>query len=205
MSAPKPRAQTDTELEPAAGAAPAPAWLFVLLGLLAFWGMIYLDHQGGGFQAEVYRPHSSLAELEAMLPKSEGDVLFASGRQIYGIYCIVCHQPTGQGLAPLNPPLAGSDWVLEEGPGRIARMVLDGGQGPITVSGQVYNGTMIAHRDLLTDDEIAAVLTYIRQNQNWGNNASAVTPDQVKAIREKTAGRVRAWSADELLQIPVTE
>jgi mono/diheme cytochrome c family protein len=205
MSQPKAKAQNEAELEPAAGSAPAPAWLFVLLGLLAFWGMLYLDQQGGGFQAEVYRPHPSLAELHAMLPKSEGDLLYAVGRQIYGTYCIACHQPTGQGIAPLNPPLAGSDWVLADGPGRIARLVLNGGQGAITVSGKVYNGAMVGFRDLLTDEEIAAVLTYVRQNQNWGNNASAVTPEQVKAVRDKTASRTTSWTPDELLQIPVTE
>jgi mono/diheme cytochrome c family protein len=205
MNTPKPKAQIAAEPGPTAGSAPAPVWLFVLLGLLGFWGMIYLDQQGGGFQAEVYRPHASLAELEAMMPKSEGDLLYAVGRQVYGTYCIVCHQPTGQGIPPLNPPLAGSDWVLADGPGRIARLVLNGGQGAITVSGQVYNGVMVGFRELLTDEEIAAVLTYIRQNQNWGNNASAITPAQIQAIREKTASRASPWSPDELLQIPVTE
>jgi mono/diheme cytochrome c family protein len=205
MSAPKTKAQTLAEPEPTAGSAPAPVWLFVLLGLLVFWGMLYLDEQGGGFQAKVYRPHPSLAELQAMVPKSEGDVLFANGRQIYGTYCSVCHQPTGQGLANQFPPLTASDWVLADGPGRLARLVLNGVQGPMVVNGQAYNGAMPPWRDLLTDEQIASVLTYIRQNQSWGNSASAVTPAQVQAIREKTAGRASAWTADELLQIPVTE
>jgi mono/diheme cytochrome c family protein len=197
----RPQAQT----EPTAGSAPAPVWLFVLLGLLVFWGTRYLDEQGGGFQAEVYRPHESLLELQAMLPKSEGDVLFANGRQVYATYCSVCHQPTGQGLAGQFPPLAESEWVLAEGPGRLARLVLNGIQGPITVKGQAYNGAMPPWRDLLTDEQIAAVLTFVRQNQTWNNNASAVTPEQVKSVRDKTADRVSAWSADELLQIPVTD
>jgi mono/diheme cytochrome c family protein len=205
MSVPKPKAQSVIETEPTAGSAPAPVWLFVLLGLLAFWGMLYLDEQGGGFQAQVYRPHASLAELQAMMPKSEGDVLFANGRQIYGTYCSVCHQPTGLGAPPLNPPLAGSDWVMQEGPSRLIRLVLNGVQGPIQVNGQAYNGAMPPWRDLLTDEQIAAVLTFVRQNQGWGNTASAVTPAQVSAIREKTAGRSAAWSPAELLQLPVNE
>lgn len=205
MSVPNPKPQTPVDLEPTVGSAPAPVWLFVLLGLLAFWGMLYLDQQGGGFQAEVYRPHASLAELQAMIPRSEGDLLFASGRQVYGTYCSVCHQPTGMGAPPLNPPLAGSDWVLVDGPGRLVRLVLNGIQGPIQVSGQSYNGAMPPWRDLLTDEQIAAVLTYIRQNDTWGNNASTVSPAEVSAIREKTANRATAWSAAELLQISPAE
>jgi mono/diheme cytochrome c family protein len=209
MSLPEPTTRANAEQEPAVGSAPAPAWLFILLGLLAFWGMLYLDRQGGGFQAEVYRPHPSLEELHAMLPKSESDILFANGRQVYGMYCSVCHQPTGQGLANQFPPLNESEWVLAEGPGRLIRLVLHGGQGAITVKGQVYNAAAMpalgALGGTLTDDEIAAVLTYVRQNQNWGNNASAVTPEQVKAVRDKTASRTTSWTPDELLQIPVTE
>ncbi len=202
----KPKVDGQVEFEPGTGPAPAPVWLFVLLGLLAFWGMLYLDEQGGGFQAEVYRPYPSIAELQAMLPKSEGDVLFANGRQIYGTYCSPCHQPTGQGIAPLNPPLAGSDWVLAESPARIARLVLNGGQGEITVKGQVFNGgAMPPWRDILTDEQIAAVLTFVRQNQAWGNSASAVDPAQIQAIREKTAARPNVWSPEELLQVPLTE
>jgi mono/diheme cytochrome c family protein len=57
----------------------------------------------------------------------------------------------------------------------------------------------------MTDDQIASVLTYIRQSSDWGNNASEVTPEMVKTVREKTASRTTPWTADELLKIPVTE
>ena len=48
----------------------------------------------------------------------------------------------------------------------------------------------------LPDDDLAAVLTYIRQN--WGNKASAVTPEQVKAVRDEVGNRTQPWTADQL-------
>jgi mono/diheme cytochrome c family protein len=59
-------------------------------------------------------------------------------------------------------------------------------------------------RDVLRDEEIAAALTYVRGNKNWGNSAPAVTPEQVKAIRDKVAART-AWLPEDLLKVPETE
>lgn len=192
-------------LPPAAGRVPVPVGLFVLLGLLAYWGMRHLDLAAGGFHARVYDPYPSYAYVEALQPKSDADALFAGGQRLYATYCSVCHQPTGQGLAGQFPPLAGSDWVAAETPNRLIRLALDGIQGPITVSGKSYNGAMPPWRDLLRDEEIAAVLTFVRSNGAWGNQASPVTPEQVKLIRDKTAGRGTAWSPDALLQVPLSE
>jgi mono/diheme cytochrome c family protein len=180
-------------------------WLLVLLGVLIYWGMRYLDDRGGGFHPAVYRPYESFAYVESLQPKSTGDVMFANGQRIYSTYCSLCHLATGQGMPNEKPPLAGSEWVLAAQPNRIIRLVLDGGQGPITVKGLPFNNAMPPWRDLLKDEEIAAVLTYVRQNKNWGNSAGAVTPEQVKALRDKTASRGTPWSPDELLQIPETE
>jgi mono/diheme cytochrome c family protein len=181
-------------------------WLFVLLAVLGYWGMRFLDAHAGGFNARVYGPYRSIGYVEAMLPKSEGDVMFANGQRLFGTSCLVCHQSTGQGVPGQFPPLAGSEWVQAETPNRMIRLVLDGIQGPITVKGQAFNATMPPWRDLLTDEEIAAVLTYVRGNQNWGNTSSPVTPEQVKAVREKTASRANlAWTPEELLAVPLLE
>jgi hypothetical protein len=51
----------------------------------------------------------------------------------------------------------------------------------------------------------ATVLTYVRGNKEWRNNASPVTPEQVKAIRQKVASRSTSWSPDELLKVPENE
>lgn len=189
--------------EPRVSAVPAPVWLWVLLALLGCWAVWFLGRHAGGFHAQVYRPYASCEMLQAMLPKPEDDTLFASGRRAYGAYCVVCHQATGQGLPGQFPPLAGSEWVTAPDPHRLIRLVLDGVQGPINVGGGGFNGAMPPWRDLLKDEEIAAVLTYIRRNKSWENDAPEVTAEQVKAIRAQTADRAgNAWTADELLRLP---
>lgn len=97
------------------------------------------------------------------------------------ILCQACHGAAGEGMPGLAPPLAKSDWV--EGPvENLIRIQLRGLTGPITVSGTKYElpVPMIAQA-FQTDEQVAAVLTYVRNS--FGNKASAVTPEQVKAFR----------------------
>jgi mono/diheme cytochrome c family protein len=204
MSAEPSPTQAPPETEPTAGVVPAPVWLFVAMGVLAFWSLHFLEADAGGFDARVYRPYGSLASVEALQPKSSGDIVFANGQRVFTTYCSVCHQPTGQGLPGQFPPLAESEWVAAQSPSRIIRLVLDGIQGPITVKGTAFNGAMPPWRELLKDEEIAAALTFVRGNKNWGNSAEPVAPEQVKAIRDKVAAR-NAWAPEELLQVPLSD
>lgn len=94
--------------------------------------------------------------------------------------CGACHGQNGEG-SPAGPPLAGSEWVT----GPVSNLViiqLRGLKGPITVAGKEYNFpagmTPMAYQ---TDEQIAGVLTYIRNS--FGNKASAVKPEQVAALR----------------------
>lgn len=192
-------------LEPTAALATAPVWMFVLLGGLLYWATLFLDQNAGGFNAHVYQPYRSLKLVEDLQPKSEAGELFARGKRVYEqiANCQACHQATGLGVAGQFPPLAGSEWVLAAGPNRIARIVLHGLNGPIQVKGQEYNNAMTPFGGVLTDDrDVAAVLTFIRQNKAWGNNASPVTIEQVKAIRAATQDRNEPWTAADLLKIP---
>ena len=138
-------------------------------------------------------------------PAAGGEAdLLATGQRIYSTVCIACHQPTGQGLPPMFPPLAGSDWVNVNKPDRMIRMVLHGFTGPITINGKPFTSPaplMPPQGSALNDEQIAGVLTYVRSN--FGNKASAVTPDQVKAIREAEKARSAMWTEAEILKIPV--
>jgi quinoprotein glucose dehydrogenase len=95
--------------------------------------------------------------------------------------CMACHGADGGGAPGVGPPLAGSEWVT--GPvENLIRIQLRGLMGPIKVKGTEYNLVMPpqAHQN---DDQIAAVLTYIRNS--FGNQAGPVTAAQVAALRSE--------------------
>jgi mono/diheme cytochrome c family protein len=182
------------------------SWLLMvvilLMGIMVWWAWGYTDDEGGGFNGLVYEPYHSTNQLADFLPKGEGDLILAKGKSVYAKICAPCHMDAGTGdPTRFIPPLAGSEWVTAPGANRIIRIVLNGLNGPITVKGQQYSGTaMLAWKDTLSDEEIAAVLTYTRSQ--WGNKASAVKPEQVKKVRAATADRSDNWSPDELLKMP---
>ncbi len=103
------------------------------------------------------------------------------GKRVYDTYCMACHMSNGLGAPGMNPPLAGTKWVLGEKE-RLIRVVLEGLDEQVEIKGETYQNVMAAH-DFLNDQQIADVLTYIRQN--FGNNASAIRPEEVSAVREK--------------------
>ena len=113
--------------------------------------------------------------------------LFAAGKEIYGTLCAVCHQADGRGREKIAPPLVGSPFALGPPP-VVVRIMLHGKRGPTNV--------MPALGPLISDDQIAAVLTYIRRE--WGQPATAINGGAVKEIRTATAGRARPWTAEEL-------
>ena len=95
-------------------------------------------------------------------------------------------------------PLAGSPWVqgLEA---RLARIVLHGVRGPIEVNGRVYNQEMPGLGRIFNDEELAAILTYIRQA--WGNHAPSIAAATVTEIRSATSNRDDSWTAEELTDL----
>ncbi len=130
--------------------------------------------------------------------------VMTKGSQVYMQVCFACHQPTGLGLPGMFPPLASSDWASAPKPDRLIRMVLHGVTGPITLNGKPFTTPapiMPPQGAALNDDQIASVLTYVRNS--FGNKGSTVTADQVKAIREAEKARTAMWTQAELEKIPV--
>lgn len=103
------------------------------------------------------------------------------GETLYRTYCQACHQGDGQGITAVFPPLAGTDWVTGD-KDRLISIIIEGLQGPIVVRGEEYNNPMPS-LGYLSDEEIAVVTTYIRQN--FGNNASEINVDEVRAVRNR--------------------
>lgn len=121
----------------------------------------------------------------------------ADGRRVYTTTCGACHQPAGEGTEAY-PPLAGSEWVTGD-EGRLARVILHGLTGDIEVAGTMYAGVMPGWGVMFKDEEIAAVMTYIRSS--WGNSAPAVRAETVARVRQESAGRTAPWTAAELAAV----
>jgi len=202
-SAPK-NTPANRDAEPTVGFAPVPVVLFLIFGALFFAGQLYLDKFAGGFNAKVYQPYDSWKMVEDLQPKGEGDLIFAKGKKIYSaVGCVACHQANGLGTPGSFPPLAGSEWVLAPGPNRIIRIAHNGLEGPIKIKGVDWALAMPSGLTAnLSHEDFAALLTFIRGNKEWGNNASPVTAAQVKAVLEETKDRQTPWHAEELLAIP---
>ncbi len=114
------------------------------------------------------------------------------------IVCAACHGQQGEGT-PAGPPLAGSEWVNGP-PENLIRIQLRGLQGPITVKGQTYDfPSGMAPLAYQTDEQIAAVLTYIRSS--FGNSAPPVNPAEVAALRQE-AGKPMLTAAELIPPTP---
>lgn len=129
-------------------------------------------------------------------------ILFNQGRQIYAKegYCTTCHQPDGKGLEASGfPPLAATSWVTGSDE-RLIKIALKGLLGPIEVNGKKYPGQvpMTPFAGLLKDDEIAAVLTYVRNS--FGNKGPAISPEKVKQVRAATESKKDFYSPEQLLK-----
>ena len=117
------------------------------------------------------------------------------GKAVYMKTCVACHQANGQGLAPVFPPLDGSEW-LEKDPALLARIVLRGLQGPIKVKGLDFNMVMAPLGEQLKDAEIADVLNYVRAT--YGKGGSLADEALVKSAREATKDQKQPFTAAEL-------
>jgi len=100
------------------------------------------------------------------------------GRRIFTTICAACHQPSGQGIENVFPPLAGSD-IVNSDKNRAIGIVLNGLSGPVTVNGKTFNSAMPALG--LSDEDVANALTFVANN--WNNKGYEVTPAEVKAVR----------------------
>jgi mono/diheme cytochrome c family protein len=129
---------------------------------------------------------------------SSEDPVALRGKTLYDVSCAACHQPDGAGKEGVALSLVDSSWV--QGPeGRLVRIALHGVRGPIEVHGKSYNLEMPGFQNVFGDEEMAAVLTYLRQA--WGNRAPSVSAASVAAIRAAHRERGDSWTAAELLEV----
>jgi len=150
--------------------------------------------------AEVVKPEHPVVPPPAHLSDA-AKKQFTAGQEVYFRegHCVTCHQPNGAGLDPAFPSLVSSPWVTEDKV-RLIKIAMYGLMGPIKVGGKEYNGQvpMTPFAGMLKDDEIANVLTFVRNH--FGNKAEPVTPADVKAVRDANPGRMMLYTTDQLLK-----
>ena len=142
-------------------------------------------------------------EVKEVFPEHLAEELretYRHGKSIYEKegFCSTCHQIDGKGLPASGfPPLANSEWVLDNDE-RLIKLTLKGLQGPITVLGKDYPGQvpMTPFEGMLNDDEMAAVLTYIKNA--FGNKGAPILKEDVKKLRDKIADKKGFYSPQEL-------
>ncbi|RQZ85894.1 c-type cytochrome [Burkholderia anthinoferrum] len=181
--------------EPIERSNPVPWLLGLVAAALAVWGVSYFllnPALGPGSAANSQAAPGSADAVAAAPAAANGALLFASR-------CASCHQATGAGLPGVFPPLAGSEWVNGD-PKLVARILLLGVTGKITVAGGTFNGSMPAFGTTLSDAEIAAVASHARSS--FGNHSPALTADVVKAERAAIGNRTAPWAGEDELKRP---
>lgn len=113
-------------------------------------------------------------------PVAKDNLAMQTGAKIYAVNCSACHNGDGSGQGQLFPRLAGNSVVQQGDPTTLIHVVLAGSQGAVTAAAPTTPAMpSLAFR--LTDQQVADVLTYVRNS--WGNAAPAVTPDAVAKQR----------------------
>jgi mono/diheme cytochrome c family protein len=180
-----------------------PLAIGFVFSALIFYGGTYIHNFAGHFDPTVFNETASPNHGgAAVVAKIDPLVL---GKRQYAQACVTCHQANGEGVPGVYPPLAGSEWVIgsEE---RIVSIVLHGLKGPLHVKGTQYGAAAMPAFGQVpgsgynwSDEKIAAVLTYVRQE--WGNKAGAITTEKVAQLRAQEASRAE-WTEAELLKLP---
>jgi mono/diheme cytochrome c family protein len=192
--------------EPHDGLEPIPVWMGMAFGALLFWGGMYLSSNVGDYRSDILdRPYPKPPTFKPEIIPTDEAGLRKLGERIY-MNCLACHQPSGEGTPGTQspfPPLNKSEWVDGDkaSTARLARILLYGLSGEVTVRGNKFNGAMPAWGGQLKEYQIAAVLTYVRSN--WLNKAGPVFPKDVAAARKAVGARTTAMTAAELEKIPL--
>lgn len=185
--------------EPAAQPVPISLWAVVAIAVVSicagsFFSGALSDHKlqppagastGGGLSdEELHQPANWIL----------------AGKSKYS-QCTACHGANGEGQPGQFPPLKGSEFVIH-GEKRLVAILLHGLSGPLTVDGKPYNNVMpkLGGAASMTDKDLAQLLSYIRNE--WGNKASVIYEDQIKALKGEIGDRPGPFTEAEIRAIP---
>ncbi len=187
-------AQKRENIDPSEEAKSLPWFITMTIGAMLMWSAIYITQT-----VMTTAPEDGDSRAPQSLASSDcgaTDKVAIDGGTVFQGKCVACHQANGQGIPGIFPPLAASEWVAGK-PEILANILLHGINGKLTVKGVAYNGQMPAFKDLLTDGEIAAVLTHIRSQ--WGNQSAAIDEKLITTVRDATKDRAKSYNGDEEL------
>jgi len=188
-------AQQREHPEPHEGGTPVPRKVIVIVSIALIWAVGYIFME---------RPNDDPAlgdsrtktDLMAHAGGGTGSVGAVDGAQLFGAQCAACHQANGAGIPGVFPPLAGSERLTAKETLPV-NILLHGISGKLTVKGASYNGAMPAFGEKMSDEQIAAVLSYARSN--FGNGAGKIDAAMVKSTRDASKGRTTPWNGDDEL------
>ena len=185
--------------EPAAQQVPISLWAIVAVAVVGI-------SAGGFFSGAIDKrdpvpPAGSnggpgLTDLELHEPLN-----WIEGGRVKYSQCAACHGANGEGQPGLYPPLKGAEFVIN-GDKRIVAVLLHGVSGPLTVDGKAYNNVMpkLGGAASMPDKDLAQLLSYVRNA--WGNKASVIYEDQIKALKTEIGDRPGPFNEADLRAIP---
>ncbi|MFO1458428.1 MAG: PVC-type heme-binding CxxCH protein [Verrucomicrobiota bacterium] len=190
--------ETTLKDDVAALAAAEPAFIAANPNAKAYLaGTLQLDAAPPAADRRSYGPTRTLNESELKV--------YTLGKEVFhrDAHCATCHQPSGTGTPGIYPPLnvPGNPWLADDE--RMIKIVLKGLWGPLEISGQRLaptNGVppMVGFAGMLTDEEAAAVISYVRQS--FGNNLPMIQPAQVARVRGQTRDRADFYMVEEIMK-----
>lgn len=139
-----------------------------------------VDYVYLGDRAQPNMQAVATAAASAKVGELTVDEQIKAGQALFAGTCSTCHQPNGEGLEGVFPPLAGSSYIKADAKA-VPRVILHGLQGPVSVNGKDYNSVMPPMTQL-TDDEVANISTYVLNS--WGNPGGKVTKAEAAQIRQ---------------------
>ena len=141
--------------------------------------IIIMTSCSGEKKSENSSTAETLKKQAAPVKESSDNPVLAKGETVYKSYCMACHMSKGEGVPNLNPPLTRTKYTLGDKKVMIG-IVINGLDEEIEVLGKTYQNVMTPF-GFLSDEEIAAVVTYVRSS--FGNDADAATVEEVAAVR----------------------
>ena len=164
----------------------------------AFAALIAQKESAQALQAAKEKGYGPKRKLEGADKKS-----YDLGKEVFtrDAHCFTCHQPDGKGLPNLYPPLTSKEWLADNE--RVIKIALKGLWGPMKVGDKAFDPSkgvppMTGFAALLKDEEVAAVLTYVRQS--FGNDLDPIKTAEVTKVRKATDAKAGFYTIDDLMK-----